>query len=49
MIGTEWSFSVTSVYIYDSGSIVPKNFGEALNGFLEEEDKTRNRLQTLTI
>ncbi len=32
MIGKEWCFSATSVYIYDSGSIV-------LTGFLEEEGK----------
>ncbi len=24
MIGTEWFISVTSVYIYDSGSTIPK-------------------------
>ncbi len=49
MIGKEWCFSVTSVCIYDSGFYRSKNFQEALNGFLEEEGKIRNRLATLTI
>ncbi len=35
MIGMEWCFSVTPVYIYDSSSIVPKN-QESLNSFPEE-------------
>ncbi len=49
MIGKEWCFSATSVYVHDSGAIVLKNFQDVLTGFLEEDGKTRNRLPTLTI
>ncbi len=49
MIGKEWCFSATSVYVHDSGAIVLKNFQDVLTGFLEEDGNTHNRLPTLTI
>ncbi len=39
MIGMEWCFSVTSVYIYDSGSFVPKIFRRLLTVSLKRRVK----------
>ncbi len=47
MIGKEWCFGVTSVYIYDSGYIVLNIFRRLLNAPLKRQGKLHNQLPTL--